>query len=162
MNLIELQKAYGANFFEHTIDIFQRMTEALAQADPESYDTFWLQLHESVYGYHFSEETALVAVRSMLHTTNSGEMVCGEFFGLECARDVKQHYLQRENEYDIYVALNETYHSCERMFSRLADDIPELLYVDAMTDFWFNDEDSSHQHKVWDILKTRLLQSQKG
>lgn len=152
-SMIESARSNGASneqLTNITTDALCRVMEHLKQTDEKMYETMLLEQYTALFGHHFTESAAIERVAKMHHTDKSGNEVKGEHFTIQRAATICEKVVPNGNTYDVYVALNATYHDLNKLFSRWFSSDTEQYIIDAALSLWFTDEDCDKgAEKIW-------------
>lgn len=133
-------------------ELFDAAMCALAGVAPEHYTELTNELHIVLFGKHFDEVTARTIVSEMMHTDAQGAEFIGEHYTADFVSDLQSKHMQEAALWDIYVALNATWHDFAVLFSKWFTTPTDQHFVEATKAFWFDDEDYGSDTKVWDYF----------
>ena len=135
-----------------SIESIGELLEELEEEHPKLYKKMMQEQHVILFGKHFDKETAVELVSDMFHIDKNGNKHEGEYFSIEQAKIVRDKHLQDANIYDIYVALNATYHDWHCLFVEWMPNVTDEYYIKAMKRFYYEDDDYYCKEKVWDYF----------
>ena len=135
-----------------SIESVDQLLEQLREAHPDVYNAFIAKQHELLYGPHYNEMFATMAVAGIEYTDAEGKSHKGEYWSVEEVDEATrgQAFPQGTTKWDKYVAYN-------AMKSDLAKVAGDKDILNAAYAFYFADEDFRGQGKIW-----RYMQCMRG
>lgn len=135
-----------------SIESVDQLLEQLKEAHPDVYAAFMAKQHELMYGPHYNELFALLAVAGIEYTDAEGKSHKGEYWSVEEVDEATRglSFPQGTTKWDKYVAYN-------AMKSDLAKVAGDKDILNAAYAFYFADEDYHGQGKIW-----RYMQCMRG
>lgn len=136
-----------------SVAVFDAAMCSLAESMPERHAELVSALHVALYGKHFDESTARATVGDMMHTDRHGVEQIGEHYTVEFAEQVRTKHLPDAVLWDVYVALNATWHDFEALYSDWFSAVSDTHFAKTAIAFWFDDEDYKKcSEKVWNYF----------
>lgn len=131
-----------------SIESVDQLLEQLKEAHPDIYDAFIAKQHELLYGPHYNEMFAMMAVAGIAYTDADGKSHKGEYWSVaevdEATRGLA--FPQGTTKWDKYVAYN-------AMKSDLAKVAADKDILNAAYAFYFADEDYRGHGKIWQYMQ---------
>ena len=135
-----------------SIESVDQLLEQLKEAHPDVYNAFIAKQHELLYGPHYNELFAAMAVAGIEYTDAEGKSHKGEYWSIaevdEATRGLA--FPQGTTKWDKYVAYN-------AMKGDLAKVASDKDILNAAYAFYFADEDFRGEGKIW-----RYMQCMRG
>lgn len=124
----------------------------LAEQDQEKHDKLLRKVYVTLYGKHFCEEMARSIVSEMMHTDRHGAEHIGEHYSHTFVKEIKEKHSLDADCWDLYVALNATWHDFEALYSEWFSTPSDQHFVKTALAFWFEDEDYAKSDKIWNYF----------
>lgn len=161
MTIKELIKEYPQNFtgssqkMWDTIDIVSEAMEYVETSKPELYWETIKAIYRVLCGGHYNQKFAEWQVNKMFHIGTDGKEYKGAHWTKSQVDEViaahRNEIPKSYTDWDVYVALNASYHDlCKTKKKRYPDTYENEIILDAIS-FWFNDDDMK-EDKVWDYF----------
>lgn len=131
-----------------SIESVDQLLEQLKEVHPDVYNSFIAKQHELLYGPHYNEMFATMAVAGIEYTDADGKSRKGEYWSVaevdEATRGLA--FPQGTTKWDKYVA----YNAMKSDLCKVADD---KTILNAAYAFYFADEDFHGQGKIWRYMQ---------
>lgn len=154
-NMIEQARKDGVvneKAMNASVESIDQLLAQLKDVHPDVYSAFIAKQHEIMYGPHYNELFATIAVAGIEYTDADGKSHKGEYWSIaeieEATRGLT--FPQGTTKYDKYVAYNV-------MKSDLCKGNDDKAILNDAYNFFFADEDYRGQGKIW-----RYMQCIKG
>lgn len=145
-----------------SIALVSELLDEMVEKHPDLKDRYWAFMrdqHEAMAGRHFNEAYAKWQVSQMHHKGSDGMEYRGEHWPIEATNSVRAKYPNKipseYNEWDVYVALNASYHDFCAWAKKKFSDQAEAEIIELALAFWFLDEDWEGNTKVWDYFRKK-------
>ena len=131
-----------------SIESVDQLLEQIKTAHPDVYSSFIAKQHEILYGSHFNEIFAAMAVAGIEYTDAEGKAHKGEYWSLSEIEEATRglSFPPGTTKFDKYVA----YNVMKSDLCKVADD---KLILSAAYAFFFADEDYIGQGKTWRYMQ---------
>lgn len=137
---------------EISADAIDKMLEEIKMHKPELYQKIITEQYIALFGKHYTKECAIEKVAQMHHTDKSGQVHTGEHFTIERAATINEKIVPNATTYDVYVALNTTWHDLHKVLSKWFQSDIDQYCIDTAIALWFNDEDCKYgEEKIWNV-----------
>ena len=132
-----------------SIDSVDALLEKLKEAHPEVYADFIAKQHELLYGPHYNELFAEIAVAGIVYTDSEGKEHHGPYWSIAEVEDATRGmtFPAGTTRYDKYVAFN-----VFKSDTCKAYDDKEILA--GAYQFFFADEDYPGAGKIWKYMRS--------
>ena len=139
-----------------SLDSINEMLGIVEKEHPEIFWDFMRKQHEIFFGRHFDEKFARWQVKQMYHKDATGEEIKGERWSVENVEEVYSKYKAKlpagTTVFDLYVALNATWHDKAELFKKWDEENFEQMILEDAICFYFMDCDWKSDGKVWDYM----------
>lgn len=130
-----------------SVDVTEKAMDYIKEVNPEKYDCFMRELHETLNGRHYNEEMALADVAKLHYIGTDKAEHTGAHWTLEQIETATANvtFPKGTTKWDKYVAYNAAYSD----FCTKFDDaqILDIAYL-----FYFDDKDWKSSGKIWDYM----------
>lgn len=138
-----------------SIECLDDILEEMKEKNPDMFWDFMRNQHEIFCGPHFDEKFAKWQVEQMYHKTAEGKECKGQHWTPEDAGEVFSKYKSKlpasTTLFDVYVAINASWHDKIELFKKWAENYDDMIIEDAIV-FYFMDCDWKSDGKVWDYM----------
>lgn len=131
-----------------SVDSVDQLLESLRESHPEVYNAFIAKQHELLYGPHFNEMFAEMAVAGIAYTDASGKKHTGPYWTATEVDDATRGMVfpAGTTRWDKYVAFNS-------FKADVAKDLDDAQVISSAYSFYFADEDFDGHGKIWRYIQ---------
>ena len=131
-----------------SIESVDELLESIKVAHPNVYNKFITKQHELLYGPHFNEIFAEIAIASIAYTMADGKQHTGPYWTVSEIEEATRGMTFPANttKWDKWVAFNS-------FKSDVAKDLDDAQVISSAYSFYFADEDFSGQGKIWRYIQ---------
>ena len=139
-----------------SIECLDDILEEMKEKNPDMFWGFMRNQHEIFCGPHFDEKFAKWQVEQMYHKDDDGKEYRGQHWSIAEAEEVysknKSKLPSGTTVFDVYVAINGTWHDKVNLFRKWSSEKCEQMVIEDAIVFYFQDEDWKSVGKVWDYM----------